>query len=219
MIRYWPLPSVTTVRAFSMSAGLAASTLTPGRMAPDESLTMPATAGWENAGVESRSNAAMTKDPKASARIDGSSQWSPLGRMPFFRGVAYGKRTRRSSTVINLDEDSRGRRSLPGASRRANAVHRLCQHRSLEGRRLSKKDDSDAILFPPEDVLSIGGRAPVEQRLPEVVLGNPVFDHACLCVSAHGHIAQARNVGEIVLHDQPPPFLNSRKRGCPSVRG
>ena len=70
-MRYWPVPSVTTVRDFSMSAGLAASTLTPGRMAPDESLTMPATAGWENAGVERRSSAATTKDPVASARIDG----------------------------------------------------------------------------------------------------------------------------------------------------
>ena len=36
-----------------------------------ESLTMPATAGWENAGVERRSSAATAKDPVASARIDG----------------------------------------------------------------------------------------------------------------------------------------------------
>src|SRR5688572_33229416 len=70
-IRYCPVPSVTTVRDFSMSAGLDASTVTPGMMAPDVSLTMPATAGWENAGVERRSRAATTKNPLATARITG----------------------------------------------------------------------------------------------------------------------------------------------------
>src|SRR5262245_47667677 len=70
-IRYWPVPSVTTVRDFSMSAGLDASTLTPGRIAPDVSRTMPATAGWENEGVAKRSSAAMTRDPVATARMDG----------------------------------------------------------------------------------------------------------------------------------------------------
>src|SRR5579864_4287692 len=39
---YWPSPSVTTVRTFSIRAGLAASTLTPGSTAPDVSLTTPA---------------------------------------------------------------------------------------------------------------------------------------------------------------------------------
>src|SRR6266478_1554330 len=39
---YSPLSSVTTVRTFSISAGLAASTVTPGNTAPDESLTTPA---------------------------------------------------------------------------------------------------------------------------------------------------------------------------------
>ena len=34
-MRYCPVPSVTTERTFSMSAGLAASTVTPGRTAPD----------------------------------------------------------------------------------------------------------------------------------------------------------------------------------------
>src|SRR6266478_5866963 len=40
---YRPSPSVTMVRTFSMSAGLVASTVTPGRTAPDESRTTPAT--------------------------------------------------------------------------------------------------------------------------------------------------------------------------------
>src|SRR5207342_2518159 len=37
-----PSPSVMTVRTFSISAGLAASTVTPGRTAPEASLTTPA---------------------------------------------------------------------------------------------------------------------------------------------------------------------------------
>jgi hypothetical protein len=41
-IRYCPVPSVTAERTFSISAGLAASTVTPGSTAPDVSLTMPA---------------------------------------------------------------------------------------------------------------------------------------------------------------------------------
>jgi hypothetical protein len=40
-IRYKPLPSVMAVRTFSMSASLAASTVTPGRTAPDVSRTTP----------------------------------------------------------------------------------------------------------------------------------------------------------------------------------
>src|SRR3954468_9986419 len=42
MILYCPSPSVTTVRDFSISAGLAASTETPGSTAPDASRTSPA---------------------------------------------------------------------------------------------------------------------------------------------------------------------------------
>src|ERR1051325_10967953 len=40
-IRYWPVPSVTTDRTFSIRAGLAASMVTPGRTAPDASFTRP----------------------------------------------------------------------------------------------------------------------------------------------------------------------------------
>src|SRR4029453_12666428 len=42
MIEYRPSPSVTAVRVFSISTSLAASTVTPGRTAPEVSLTMPA---------------------------------------------------------------------------------------------------------------------------------------------------------------------------------
>jgi hypothetical protein len=39
-------------------------------MAPDESLTRPASAGWQNAGAERRSSAAIRKDAVARAFID-----------------------------------------------------------------------------------------------------------------------------------------------------
>ena len=48
-MRYRPVRSVTAVRGFSMSAGLLASTRTPGNAAPDESVTEPAIAAWPNA--------------------------------------------------------------------------------------------------------------------------------------------------------------------------
>src|SRR3954470_6419313 len=40
-MRYWPLPSVTTERVFSIRASLAASTVTPGSTAPDVSFATP----------------------------------------------------------------------------------------------------------------------------------------------------------------------------------
>src|SRR6476660_1640967 len=40
-IRYWPVASLTTDRTFSIRAGLAASTVTPGNTPPDASLTTP----------------------------------------------------------------------------------------------------------------------------------------------------------------------------------
>src|SRR5262245_52313814 len=49
MIRYCPEPSVTTERVPSMSAGLEASTVTPGRTPPDPSLTTPVKAPCANA--------------------------------------------------------------------------------------------------------------------------------------------------------------------------
>src|SRR5438876_479026 len=52
MIRYWPVPSVTAVRVFSMSTGLETSTVTPGSTAPDASRTMPVSdpCAWTGAG-------------------------------------------------------------------------------------------------------------------------------------------------------------------------
>src|SRR4030095_8224336 len=64
MIWYWPEPSVTVVRIFSMSTGLAASTVTPGSTAPDVSFTTPVMDAWANAAVgrtASRKSAAATR--------------------------------------------------------------------------------------------------------------------------------------------------------------
>ena len=48
-MRYWPVPSVTVVRTFSSSAGLAASTVTPGSTPPDASRTTPVIEACANA--------------------------------------------------------------------------------------------------------------------------------------------------------------------------
>src|SRR5438552_1422200 len=48
MIRYCPAPSVTADRVFSMSAGLDASTVTPGSTAPEASFTVPVSVAWAN---------------------------------------------------------------------------------------------------------------------------------------------------------------------------
>src|SRR5437762_2789842 len=59
-MRYWPVPSVTTVRTFSVNAELDASTVTPGRTPPDESLTTPAIVACANATRGRISTAAST---------------------------------------------------------------------------------------------------------------------------------------------------------------
>ena len=43
-MRYWPLPSLTTVRTLYINAALVASTVTAGSKAPDASCTVPAIA-------------------------------------------------------------------------------------------------------------------------------------------------------------------------------
>src|SRR5688572_203553 len=67
-MRYWPFASVTTERTFSMRTGLAASTITPGSTAPEESLTTPAMDDCADAlaGKNSRKTATETPDSFAS---------------------------------------------------------------------------------------------------------------------------------------------------------
>src|SRR4051794_20734642 len=66
MMRYCPEPSVTTVRDFSFSTGLDASTVTPGSTAPDASLIVPAICAPicadATAGTSRSNNAKVTRD-------------------------------------------------------------------------------------------------------------------------------------------------------------
>src|SRR4249919_3270172 len=69
MMLYRPSPSVTAVRAFSISTGLAASTVTPGRTAPEVSFTTPVMDDWENAGTGTRATHVSTVATQNSLRI------------------------------------------------------------------------------------------------------------------------------------------------------
>ena len=60
--RNWPDPSVTALRTFSISAGLVASTVTPGSTAPEASRTTPAMDCADTiAGMSATSTAASDK--------------------------------------------------------------------------------------------------------------------------------------------------------------
>src|ERR1044072_1621205 len=77
-MRYWPEPSVTTDRCFSMTTGLAASTVTPGSTAPEVSRTTPviepwaATAAGNTSIADTTTTALATRvmDPPVSATLD-----------------------------------------------------------------------------------------------------------------------------------------------------
>src|SRR5437870_2246455 len=74
---YRPSPSVTTVRTRSIKAGLEASTVTPGNLAPDVSVTNPAMpaaccahAAGESSRKHVRSLAVFPIGPASTERID-----------------------------------------------------------------------------------------------------------------------------------------------------
>ena len=69
MMRYWPEPSVTTVRTFSMSAGLEASTVTPGSTPPEASRTVPVRVPCANALDASSNNVTAVAKPFTNPRI------------------------------------------------------------------------------------------------------------------------------------------------------
>src|SRR5258708_1455321 len=81
MMLYRPSPSVTTVRTFSIRAGLAASTVTPGRPAPDASLMMPAMPdavdSWAHALGASSMHITL-------AQLTSASLMRTIGLAPFF---------------------------------------------------------------------------------------------------------------------------------------
>src|SRR5262245_4751471 len=68
-MRYWPLPSVVADLPFSISAGLAASTVTPGSTAPDESRTVPVIDAWANAWGAAARNMATTRHAAPDVRM------------------------------------------------------------------------------------------------------------------------------------------------------
>src|SRR5688572_23642588 len=68
-MRNWPVPSVTAVRTFSISAGLAASTETPGSTAPELSRTVPAITACARAVVGTSTIDATTARIFTAARI------------------------------------------------------------------------------------------------------------------------------------------------------
>src|SRR6187431_2082955 len=67
-MRYWPLPSVTTALAPSISAGLDASTVTPGSTPPEVSLTTPVIDAWAYAAAGTTASHVSTT---AASRRDG----------------------------------------------------------------------------------------------------------------------------------------------------
>src|SRR5262245_31491903 len=103
-ILYWPAPSVTAVRTFSINAGLDASTVTPGRTAPVASLTVPETAAVPCAaattGNNTRKPLAMVRRTKLGFNIDRllnfqiAGDWASyvnhqMGKMNFHSDLPY----------------------------------------------------------------------------------------------------------------------------------
>ena len=111
-MRYCPVPSVTAVRAFSMRAGLAASTSTPGTGAPEASLAEPLMAACANAGTGTQANQARNRN--------------------VFIGVpARHARDVKREAVIMLDQPPRSKAGSPCQFYRA----RLPVHSVPQGRR------------------------------------------------------------------------------------
>src|SRR5256712_6854615 len=69
MILYWPCESVNDVRVFSMRIGLVASTVTPGRTAPELSFTTPAMTLWADAPAGSARQTTATSGDQNVRRI------------------------------------------------------------------------------------------------------------------------------------------------------
>jgi hypothetical protein len=92
MIWNRPDPSVTVVRTFSISTGLAASTVTPGSTAPELSRTTPEIVAWANAAAGSTARQSRASAPVLNARI-----FSLLGVA--YRAGSDGRMVRRSSRL------------------------------------------------------------------------------------------------------------------------
>ena len=64
-MRYWPFSSVIADFTFSISTGLAASTVTPGITAPDVSFTVPVNTLCARASAGTRTRLASTKQERS----------------------------------------------------------------------------------------------------------------------------------------------------------
>ncbi len=94
--RYRPWPSLTVVLDCSISAGLAAVTVTPGSAAPDSSLTWPTMAAWASASVgTNRSHAAAPIPARIVFRIHPSRRTTESHSAPSTARTAPGSRTAR----------------------------------------------------------------------------------------------------------------------------
>src|SRR5688572_19816920 len=110
MMRYCPAPSVTTVRTFSINAGLAASTVTPGSTAPDESLTTPAIDAWAYTALGISAETRKTPRIRTSTRISSTPflrRGHPGGREKYDGGGS------RPNVYASWTRGSRGRRGAP----------------------------------------------------------------------------------------------------------
>ena len=76
-MRYWPLPSVTADRIFSINASLPASTVTPGRTAPELSRTVPVSDAWAKVLAGTLNTASNVSTPPHCIRMSSSSVSPP----------------------------------------------------------------------------------------------------------------------------------------------
>src|SRR5678816_1592107 len=83
-MRYCPESSVTADRIFSMSAGLDASTVTPGSTPPDESFTTPVMDAWAYADAGSTVKQANPSKNPLNTRISLSLKPSPRPKCVLF---------------------------------------------------------------------------------------------------------------------------------------
>src|SRR6266849_3471771 len=123
MMRYCPVPSVTADRVFSMSAGLAASTVTPGSTAPDASRTVPVTDACANRGTGSSRRTTNARHVDA-VRI---------GRVSFYvsLSVLFG-----NAFLAELDDADRFDDAVGRGHRQAAVGH----HRAQQRRGLGPRD-------------------------------------------------------------------------------
>src|ERR1044071_9865967 len=129
-MRYWPVPSDTALRTFSINAGLDTSTVTPGSTAPDPSVTTPAiVACCADAAVgraTPRANVANRRSSTRRMRVNLDSE----GR----RRVPRGRHTIASAVARSQYQIDGRRRARPMTSARL-AIEE-CGNRLGDGRRI-----------------------------------------------------------------------------------